>query len=70
MGFSAKQVQALRRNLDHRHMRGIPVPRDRLQTAAIRGLESDGNSGSHAPDSHASRPRGIPFGSQMSDAIH
>ena len=32
--------------------------------------ESDGNSGSHAPDSHASSPLGIPSGIQMSDAIH
>ena len=41
-----------------------------MTTAAISGLESDGNSSSHAPDSHASSPLGIPFGIQMSDAIH
>jgi hypothetical protein len=29
-------------------MRGIPVLRERLETAAINGLESDRNSGSHA----------------------
>jgi hypothetical protein len=51
-------------------VRGVAVPRKRLQTAAIRGLESDGNFGSHAPDSHASSPRGIPSGIQMSDVIH
>ena len=44
--------------------------RQRIQTAAISRLESDGNSGSHAPDSHASGPLGIPSGIQMSDAIH
>ena len=49
---------------------GVAIPREHLQTAAISGLESDGNSGSHAPDSHASSPLGIPSGIQMSDAIH
>ena len=49
---------------------GIAIPRQRLQTAAIGGLESDGNSGSHTPDSHASSPLGIPSGIQMSDVIH
>ena len=49
---------------------GVAIPRELLQTATISGLESDGNSGSHAPDSHASSPLGIPFGIQMSDAIH
>jgi hypothetical protein len=33
-------------------------------------LESDGNSGSHAPDSHASSQMGIPSGIQMLDTIH
>ena len=51
-------------------VRGIAIPRERLQTAAIRGLESDGNSGLHAPDSHASSQLGIPSRIQMSDAIH
>jgi hypothetical protein len=51
-------------------VRGIAIPRERLQTAAISGLESDGNSGSHAPDSHTSSPLGIPSGIQMSDAVH
>jgi hypothetical protein len=49
---------------------GIAIPRERLQTAAIDGLEGDGNSGSHAPDSHADGLLGIPSGIQMSDAIH
>jgi hypothetical protein len=51
-------------------MRGVAIPRERLQAATVRGLESDGNSGSHAPDSHASSHLGIPSGIQMSDAIH
>jgi hypothetical protein len=51
-------------------VRGVTIPREHLQTAAISGLESDGNSGSHAPDSHASGPLGILSGIQMSDAIH
>ena len=49
---------------------GVAIPHERLQTAAIGGLESDGNSGSHAPDSHVSSPPGIPYGIQMSDLIH
>ena len=49
---------------------GIAIPREHLQTAAIGGLKSDGNSGSHAPDSHVSSPPGIPYGIQMSDLIH
>ncbi len=51
-------------------MRCIAIPRERGQTAAISGLESDGNSRSHAPDSHVSSPPGIPSGIQMSDLIH
>ena len=51
-------------------VRGVAIPRERLQSATISGLESDGNSGSHAPDSHASSHLGIPSGIQMSDAIH
>src|SRR5665647_1541966 len=48
----------------------VAIPRESLQTAAISGLESDVNSGSHAPDSHASSQMGIPSGIQMSDVIH
>jgi hypothetical protein len=51
-------------------VRGVAIPRQRGQTAAISGLESDGNSSSHAPDSHVSSPSGIPYGIQMSDLIH
>jgi hypothetical protein len=51
-------------------VRAVAVPRQRLQTAAVGRLKSDGNSCSHAPDSHAFRSRGIPSRIQMSDAIH
>src|SRR3974390_2490422 len=39
-------------------MRRITIPRERGQAAAISGLESDGNSRSHPPDSHVSSPPG------------
>src|SRR5664279_4703666 len=42
-------------------VRGVAIPRERLQTAAISGLESDRNSGSHAPDSHAFKLGGNPL---------
>src|SRR5271156_6559014 len=51
-------------------MQGVAIPRERVQTAAISGPQCDGNSGTHAPDSHASSQRGIPSRIQMSDAIH
>ena len=51
-------------------MRGVAIPRERRQTAAVTGLESDGNSGSHAPDSHATSAEGIPPRIQMLDLIH
>jgi hypothetical protein len=31
-------------------MRAVAIPREHLKTVAINRLESDGNSGSHAPD--------------------
>ena len=37
-------------------MCGVAIPRERYQTAAVTGLESDANTGSHAPDSHATNP--------------
>ena len=51
-------------------LRRIAVPRERLQTATITGLESDGNSVSHTPDSHVSSPAGIPPRIQMLDLVH
>ena len=51
-------------------MRGVAIPRERRQTAAVTGLECDGNSGAHPPDSHAMSPVGIPPRIQMLDLIH
>jgi hypothetical protein len=70
--IGADTVRAQQDDLGSPNMfvRGIAIPRERLQTAAIRRLESDGNSNSHAPDSHASSQMGIPSRIQMSDAIH
>ena len=51
-------------------MRGVAIPSERCQTAAVTGLESDGDSGSHAPDSHATSPPGILLRIQMLDLIH
>ena len=51
-------------------MRCVAIPYDRAQTAAINRLESNGNSGSHAPDLHATSPTGIPSRIQMLDLIH
>jgi hypothetical protein len=48
----------------------VSIPGERFQAAAITGLESNGNSGSHGPDSHVSSPTGIPSRIQMSDLIH
>jgi hypothetical protein len=70
--IGANTVRALQDNLGPPDMLvwGVAIPREHLQTAAISGLESDGNSGSQAPNSHASSSLGIPSGIQMSDAIH
>ena len=69
--IGAKTVRAQKDDLSSPDMLvwGVAIPRESLQTAAISGLESDGNSSSHAPDSHASSQMGIPSGIQMSDAI-
>src|ERR1700683_3165148 len=48
----------------------VAIPRERGQAAAISGLESNGDSSSHAPDSHVSSPPGIPAGIQTSGLIH
>src|SRR3982751_4130333 len=34
-------------------LRGVAVADDRFQAAAIEGAEGDGDTGAHAPDSHA-----------------
>ena len=70
--IGAKTVRAEQDDLGSPDMLvwGVAVPRARLQPAAISRFESDGNSGSHASESHASSHLGIPSGIQMSDAIH
>src|SRR3954447_9124347 len=51
-------------------LRGVAVADDRFQAAAIEGAEGDGDTGAHAPDSHAPNPSGIPPRIQSSDLIH
>ena len=46
------------------------IPHERLQTAAVGRSNDDGNTGSHAPDSHAIGASGIPHGIQMLELIH
>lgn len=41
-------------------LRCIAVPGDRFKPTAVRAGDRDGNSGAHAPDSHANRSKGIP----------
>src|ERR1700722_12167525 len=62
--ISANTVRAQQDYLSPPDMlvRAVAVPRQRLQAAAVGRLKSDGNSCSHAPDSHAFRSRGIPPG--------
>jgi hypothetical protein len=61
-------LHALARHFGPVHTRLVAASGENLTLGAR--LESDGNSGSHAPDSHASSQMGIPSGIQMSDAIH
>jgi hypothetical protein len=51
-------------------VRGVAIPNNRLQTAAILGREGDGDSCAHTTDSHAPVPQRIPTGNQMSDFNH
>src|SRR4051794_3494661 len=51
-------------------LRGVAVADDRFQAAAIEGAEGNGDTGAHAPDSHAPNPSGIPPRIQSSDLIH
>ena len=70
MGADAVRAQQNDLGAPDMLMRGVAIPSERCQTAAITGLESDGNSGSHAPDSHATSPVGIPSRIQTLDLIH
>ena len=49
---------------------GVAVAEDRCQTAAIGSGKGYGDTGAHAPDSHAVTPSGIPPRIQPSDLIH
>jgi hypothetical protein len=49
---------------------GALRPHERLQLEPIRRVNNDGNTGAHAPDSHAIGSEGIPSGIQMSGLIH
>ena len=51
-------------------LRHIAIPHERRQTETIGWSNDDGNTRSHAPDSHAIGSSGIPQGIQMSDLIH
>jgi len=54
----------------HLLLRHIAIPHERLQTETVGRSNDDGNTRSHAPDSHAIGSSGIPQGIQMSDLIH
>ena len=68
----AEPVRAQQNNLGPPDLllRGIAIPRQRLQSETIRWCNSDGNTGAHAPESHAIGVNGIPSGIQTSDLIH
>jgi hypothetical protein len=51
-------------------LRGVAVGHDRLQSAAIGGIERDGDPRAHASESHATDPAGIPPRIHPSDLIH
>ena len=51
-------------------LRRIAIPYERFQTQTIGGCNNNGNTGAHAPKSHAIDVNGIPSGIQMSDLIH
>ena len=70
MGADAVRAQQNNLGAPDMLMRGIAIPSERRQTAAVTGLESDGNSGSHAPNRTRRVPPGIPLRIQMLDLIH
>lgn len=51
-------------------LRRVAILAQCRQTAPIGGRHGNGDSCTHAPDSHANKPAGIPVGIQMSDFIH
>ena len=54
----------------HVLLRRVAVFDQSMKPIKVGGRDGNGNAGSHAPDSHAASPPGIPTGTQMSDAIH
>lgn len=70
--IGAEPVCAQRDDLSPPHLllRHVAIPHERLQTEAVGRSNDDGNTSSHAPDSHAIGASGIPNGIQMSDLIH
>ena len=48
----------------------VAVADQRLQAAAVGGRDVEGDSGAHAPDSHAAQLAGIPCRTRPSDFIH
>ena len=48
----------------------IAVPGDGLKPVAVRVGDQEGNSGAHAPDSHANRSKGIPMEILLSGRDH
>jgi hypothetical protein len=54
----------------HLLLRHVAIPHERLQTETVGRSNDDGNTRSHASDSHAIGSSGIPQGIQMSDLIH
>jgi hypothetical protein len=70
MGADAVRAQQNDLGAPDMLMLGVAIPSERCQMAAITGLESDGNSGSHASDSLAISPVGIPSRIQTLDLMH
>ena len=70
MGANAVRAQQNDLGAPDMLMRGVAIPCERRQTAAVTRLESDGNSGSQATNSHATSAEGIPPRIQMLDLIH
>ena len=51
-------------------LRRVAVLDQSAEPIKVGRRDGNGNAGSHAADSHAASPPGIPLGIQMSDAIH
>ena len=51
-------------------LRGVPVFDESLEPIKVGLSDGKRDAGSHAADSHTANTPGIPFGNQMSGAIH